>query len=208
MKLDLYKSTGEKKGTVEVSDAMFAVKVNPELMRLALVRQQGNARKAIAHTKTRADVRGGGKKPWRQKGTGRARSGSTRSPVWPGGGVAFGPKSNRNFETRMPKTARRGALFSALSQQAQGANIFALEEPKMDSPKTKTFVSLLKKLPVKRSALLVLPERNRNLEKSAANVPNVTPILVNYLNVFDVLKHEKIMFLAPALKKAEELFLK
>ena len=108
----------------------------------------------------------------------------------------------------MPKTARRGALFSALSQQVQGANVFALEEFKMDSPKTKTFAALLHKLPFKRSVLMVLPEGNRNLEKSAGNLPNVTPILVNYLNVFDVLKHEKVMFLAPALKKAEELFLK
>ncbi len=208
MKLDLYQSTGVKKGTVEVSDDLFKAKVNHELMRLALVRQQGNARVAIADVKNRAEVRGGGKKPWKQKGTGRARAGSSRSPVWHGGGVAFGPKSNRNFSTRMSKNSRRAALFGALSQAAAADHIFALESFDAKAPKTKTFTDLLKKLPVERSLLIVIPEKNRILEKSAGNLPHVKTILVNYLNLFDILKYDKIMFLVPALKKAEELFLK
>lgn len=210
MKLDLYKSTGEKKGVLEASDTMFGAPVNAELIRLALVRQQANARRSTADTKNRAEVRGGGKKPWRQKGTGRARAGSSRSPVWPGGGVAFGPRSERNYKKRMPKQARRSALFAALSQQAAAQNVFALEAfkaPAEGGPKTKTFTALMGKLPVKRSLLVVIPAHDRILEKSAGNLPNVKTILANYLNVFDVLRYEKIMFLESAIKKAEELFL-
>ncbi len=208
MKLDLYLQSGEKKGTVDAPDAMFKAPVRAELMRLALVRQQAGARQANAHTKTRAEVRGGGKKPWKQKGTGRARAGSSRSPVWKGGGVAFGPRNVRNYAQRMNKSPRRAALFSAVSQQVAASNVFALEAFKTDTPKTKVFAGLLKKLPVKRSLLVVMGEKDKVLEKSAGNLPQVKTILVNYLNIFDILKYEKVMFLKSAIKKAEELFLK
>ena len=208
MKIDLYQQSGEKKGAVEISDKMFGAKVNDELMRLCVVRQLSNARQANAHTKTRAEVRGGGKKPWRQKGTGRARFGSTRNPIWKGGGVAFGPRNVRNYEKMMPKKARRLALFSGLSQKASGKAIFALDKFDVKAPKTKDFTALLSKLPAGRSLLVVLAEKNINLEKSAKNIPNVKTILVNFLNLHDLLKYEKVMFMEPALKKAEELFLK
>lgn len=207
MKLDLYQQSGEKKGTVEASDAIFNAPINDELVRLATLRQQANARVAIAHTKSRGEVRGGGKKPWRQKGTGRARFGSTRNSAWVGGGIAFGPRSNRNFSKRMNKQARRAALFSALSSQAADGNVFALDSFKAATPKTKTFAGLLGKLPKGRSFLVVIPEKDAILEKSAGNIANVKTILVNYLNPFDILLHEKIMFLESSLKKAEELFL-
>lgn len=208
MKLDLYQQSGEKKGTVDVSDKIFAAPINDELMRLALIRQLSNARQANAHVKTRSEVRGGGKKPWRQKGTGRARFGSSRNPIWRHGGVAFGPRNNRNYEKQMPKQARRNALFSALSQKTADQNIFALDQFQAEVPKTKDFVTLLKKLPMNRSLLVVLAAKDASLEKSASNLPNVKTILVDFLNLHDLLKYEKVMFMESALKRAEELFIK
>ncbi len=208
MKIDLYQQSGEKKGTVNLNETIFNSPVNDELMRLALIRQLANARSgSIAHTKTRADVRGGGKKPWRQKGTGRARFGSSRNPIWRSGGVAFGPRNNRNYEKAMPKKARRLALFSGLSQKASENHIFALDSFKIDAPKTKEFISLMTKLPVDRSLLIVVTSKDQVFEKTVSNVPNAKIILVNYLNLHDILKYEKVMFMEDALKKAEELFL-
>jgi large subunit ribosomal protein L4 len=208
MKLDLYQQSGEKKGTITVSDKMFGAPINEELMRLALMRQLSNVRQVSAHTKIRSEVRGGGKKPWRQKGTGRARFGSTRNPIWRGGGVVFGPRNERNFEKNMPKKARRAALFSGLSQKANEKQIFALDKFEVKEPKTKEFKALVEKFPVKHSLLIVVAEKDVNLEKSANNLPNVKVILVDYLNLHDLLKYEKVMFIESAFKKAEELFLK
>lgn len=208
MKIDLYTQKGEKKGTVDASDAIFKAPVHEELVRLALIRQMSNARQPIAHTKTRGEVRGGGKKPWRQKGTGRARFGSSRNPIWVGGGVAFGPRNTRNFEKNMTKKARQQALFSVLSQKTEDGEIFALDSYKTDTPKTKEFAALVSKLPTGRSILVVMDKKNEGLEKAASNLPNVKTILVNYLNPHDLLKYEKVMFLEAAFKKAEELFLK
>ncbi len=208
MTIDLYEQSGNKKGEIEVNKKIFAAPLREELMRLAVIRQLANARQVCAHVKKRGDVRGGGKKPWKQKGTGRARFGSSRNPIWRGGGVAFGPSNKRNFKKAMPKKARRAALFSGLSQKASQKSIFALNQFKIKSPKTKEFIKLLEQLPVKKSLLIILNEKDRNLEKSVSNLPNVKAILVNYINLHDLLKYEKIMFMEPALKKAEELFLK
>ena len=208
MKIDLYAQSGDKKGTVDVSDAMFKVKVNDELIRLSVIRQLASKRRATAHVKTRAEARGGGKKPWRQKGTGRARFGSSRNPIWRGGGVAFGPRNVRNFVLEMPKKARRLALFSCLSQKASDSKVFALDSYKADSPKTKDFTAMVKKLPSGRSLLIVLEKKDDVMEKSASNLPNVKTILVDYLNPHDLLSHDNIMFMEPSLKRAEEIFLK
>lgn len=194
------------KGTVEASDILFKAPVNEELVRLALVRQMANARQATAHVKTRGEVRGGGKKPWRQKGTGRARVGSSRNPVWRGGGVAFGPRNTRNYSLRMSQRARQGALYSLLSSKAAEKNVFALEAFETSQPKTKDFAQLLSKLPQHRSLLVVMAEKNEGLQKSANNLPHVKTLLVNYLNPHDLMKYEKVMFLEASLKKAEELF--
>ena len=207
MKIDLYTQSGEKKGTVDVSDAMFKVVVNDELIRLSVIRQLANRRQASAHVKTRAEVRGGGRKPWRQKGTGRARFGSSRNPIWRGGGVAFGPRNVRNFSLDMPKKARRSALFSCLSQRVADSKVFALDVYKADSPKTKDFAAMVAKLPAGRSLLIVLEKKDEVLEKSANNLPNVKTILVDYLNPHDLLTYDNIMFMEPSLKRAEELFL-
>jgi len=207
MKIDLYTQKGEKKGTVDAPDAMFKAEINEELLTLAVLRQTANARQPIAHTKSRGDVRGGGRKPWRQKGTGRARFGSSRNPIWRGGGIAFGPKSDRNHTKNMTKKARRVALFSCLSAKAGNNEVLALDKFDVKQPKTKEFAQMVSKLPVERSLLVVLDEKDTNLEKSANNMPHVKVILVNYLNPHDLLKYEKVMFLEPAIKKAEELFL-
>ncbi len=208
MKIDLYEQSGSKKGSVDVSDAMFKVVVNDELIRLSVIRQLANRRQAGAHVKTRAEVRGGGKKPWRQKGTGRARFGSSRNPIWRGGGIAFGPRNVRNFSLDMPKKARRSALFSCLSQKAADSKVFALDAYKAKAPKTKDFAAMVEKLPAGRSLLIVLDKKDEVLEKSASNMPNVKTILVDYLNPHDLLSYDNIMFMEPSLKKAEELFLK
>jgi large subunit ribosomal protein L4 len=207
MKIDLYTQAGDKKGSVDVSDKLFKAPVNEELVRLSVLRQTANARPNLAHVKTRAEVRGGGKKPWRQKGTGRARFGSSRNPIWRGGGIAFGPRNVRNFSLSMSKQARRNALFSCLSYKAQENKTFALDAYKADQPKTKDFSELVKKLPVERSLLVVLSEKDAVVQKSAANLPNVKVILVDYLNPYDLLHYDSVMFMESSLKRAEELFL-
>ena len=208
MKIDLYEQSGEKKGTLDVSDAMFKAKVNDELIRLTVIRQLANRRQANAHVKTRAEVSGGGKKPWRQKGTGRARFGSSRNPIWRGGGIAFGPRNVRNYALEMPKQARRAALFSCLSQRAAENKVFALESYEADTPKTKDFAALMEKLPSGRSLLVILEKKDAAIEKSAGNIPEVKTILVDYLNPHDLLTYDNIMFMKPSIKRAEEIFLK
>ena len=208
MKIDLYQQSGEKKGTVDASDKLFKAKIKEELMRLVLVRQLANARQSNAHTKTRGEVRGGGHKPMKQKHTGRARQGSSRSPLWPGGGIAFGPRSNRNYTLQLPRNAVRGALCSALSQKAAERSVIALDTFSVKTPKTKEFATLFKKLPVKRSLLVVTAEKDAGLEKSARNLPKTKVVLVDYLNLHDLMKYTTVLFLESALKRAETLFAK
>ena len=207
MTVDVYNQKNQKVGEAELPDTIFAVKWNPDLVHQVLTAQSANHRVPFAHAKGRGEVRGGGKKPWRQKGTGRARFGSSRNPIWRGGGIVFGPIGEANYSKNLPKKARRLALFSSLSQKATEGSVFVLDSFEVKTPKTKVFMDMVGKLPVERSLLVVLSEKDSNLEKSANNLPNVKTILVNYLNIFDLLKYEKIMFLEPALKKAEELFL-
>lgn len=206
MNIVLYSQTGEKVKDIGVSDELFDAEVNEGLMHQALVRQHANARVSLAHTLTKGETRGGGAKPYRQKGTGRARQGSVRNPHYKGGGVAMGPRNVRNFEKDMPKKQRRKALFSALTLKAKDGNISALNKYETKEIKTKNFVEMLNKLPGARSTLVVLDAKNEVLQKSASNIPNVKTLLVNYLNMADLLKYEKVIFLESALKKAEEIF--
>ena len=207
MNIDLYSQKGEKLKALKVSDALFDAEVNEGLMHQALVRQHSNARVNLAHTLTRGEVRGGGAKPYRQKGTGRARQGSVSNPHYKGGGVAMGPRSVRNFEKDMPKKQRRKALFSALTLKAKDGAVLALDKYEAKEIKTKDFAEMLNKLPEARTTLVVMHEKNEILQKSANNLPNVKTLLVNYLNIADLLKYEKVLFLEPALKKAEEIFI-
>lgn len=207
MNIDLYSQAGEKLKAIKVADEIFNTEVNEGLMHQAYVRQLSNARYNLAHTLTKGEVRGGGAKPYRQKGTGRARQGSIRNPHYKGGGVAMGPRNVRNFEKDMPKKQRRKALFSALSLKAGKNGIIALDKYEAKEIKTKNISEMLTKLPVSRSVLIVISEKNLVLQKSANNLPNVKTLLVNYLNVADLLKYDQVLFLQDALKKAEEIFL-
>jgi large subunit ribosomal protein L4 len=206
MKVDLYTQKGEKKGQVELKKEYFEVPYNEDLIHQALIRQHANARSTVAHTKTRGEIRGGGRKPFRQKGTGSARQGSRRNPHFRGGGVVFGPRNTRNFSVDMPKKQRRKALFSALSAKASEKAIFALENYESEGIKTKLFAEMVGKLPIERNALFVIAEKNPVIQKSSANIQNVKTILVNYLNIADLQKYRNVVFLKDAIAKMEEHF--
>lgn len=205
--IDMYNQAGEKAGNLELNKDIFERAVNEGLIHQMLVLQQSNARYNLASALTRAEVRGGGRKPFKQKGTGRARQGSIRAPHYKGGGVVFGPTGIENYSVQMPKKQRRAALFSLLSSKAQDQALFALESYTGEIS-TKSFGELIKKLPVERNVLFVLAERNEVIEKSARNIPTVKTVLASYLNVADLLKFRKICFVKGAEKKLEEVFLK
>lgn len=206
MNIPLYDQSGKQKGTVVANDAMFAIEWVPGLVHEALIRQQANARRSTAKTLTRADVRGGGRKPYRQKGTGRARQGSITAPHYRGGGVVFGPTGRENYEVRMPKKMRRKALFSTLSLRASENQVAALESFVLEKPKTKEMVEFLKVFPGARNILVIFAKKDLVLEKSTANIPNVELLSVQYLNVADILKADVVLFIQDALQKAEEIF--
>lgn len=209
LKVDLYNQKGEKKGQVEVSEEIFGRKFNQDLVHQALVRQHANARLGmIAHTKTKGEVSGTGKKPFRQKGTGNARQGSLRNPHQVHGGVAFGPRNTRNYSRMMPKKQRRAALFCALSEKMTAGKIIALDEYGADKIKTKSFVEMLHKLPIETDVLMVVPGKDEKITKSSRNLPFVKTIQVNYLNIADLQKYDHLLFLEEALKKMEDVFLK
>lgn len=207
VKAQVYNQKGESKGDITLNSDIFGVAVNEGLMHQALVRQLANSRSAIAHVKTRGEVRGGGRKPHRQKGTGRARAGSSRISQWRGGGTTFGPRNTRNFSKAMPKKQRRKALFCALSSKANENGILILEKYDSDKIKAKDFAELIKKLPIERNVLVVIPSKNEVIQKSSRNLTNTKTILANYLNIRDILKYEKVLILKDALDTVEEVFL-
>ncbi len=208
MKFPLYTQEGKQVGTVDGSDTIFGAKVKEHLIHKMLLLQLANKRNPIAHTLTKGEVSGGGKKPRPQKHSGRARQGSTRNPHLIGGGVALGPRSTQNFTQRASKGERRNALFSALASKAQDSLVAALEGFEAKTPKTKMFNEMLAKLPFEKKVLFVLPAKNDLVYRSARNIPRVKTITVNYLNVADLLSYQNIVFFKDALPKLEEIFLK
>lgn len=207
LKVTLYNQKGEKKGDVQVSEQIFGARFNQDLVHQALVRQLSNARPGVvAHTKTKGEVRGGGRKPFRQKGTGKARQGSIRNPHYIGGGVAHGPLNTRNYQKDMPKKQRRLALFSALSAKFKENKVLALDKYEGDM-KTRPFMEMLHKLPIDKDVLVVIPSRNDIIQKSSHNLPFTKTLLVNYLNIADLQKYDSVLFLEEALAKMEDLFL-
>ena len=206
MNIPLYSQEGAKTGDVEVSEKIFGVKPNKALIHKILLLQLSNRRSPIAHTLTKGEVSGGGKKPYAQKHTGRARQGSTRNPHFRGGGVAFGPRNARNFELRAPKNERRQALFSALSDKLKEGHVAALEQYVSESPKTKLFAAMLKKLPFGKKVLFVLPGKDEKFVRGSRNIPRVKSVAVNYINIADVLNHTDVVFLKEALPKLESTF--
>ncbi len=192
MKAPLKNMQGQEVGTVELPDEIFNIEPNQAVMHQALVRQLANKRQGTHKTKTRGEVRGGGRKPWRQKGTGRARQGTIRAPQWRGGGTVFGP-SPRSYAKRMPRKMRRLALRSALSVKAGDEQIVVLDELSFDAPRTKDMVAVLDALGVERNALLLLPEANDTIELSARNLPYVKTLRATYINVRDLLGYQTVI---------------
>ncbi len=185
-----------------LKDEIFSLKARPHLLHETVRMQLANRRAGTAATKSKGFVRGGGKKPWRQKGTGRARSGSIRSPIWVGGGTIFGPQP-RDYSYRMPRTARRKALLSALSLKNQDGKIIVVDKLEPEQPKTKIMAKALGDLKV-QSVLIVIPEADQNIERAARNLPKVKVLRVDGLNVYDLLRYEHLILTAGALKLLEE----
>ncbi|TYP50308.1 50S ribosomal protein L4 [Thermosediminibacter litoriperuensis] len=204
-KVALYNMQGQQVGEVELSDSVFGVEVKPEVMHQVVLSYLANQRVGTAYTKTRAEVRGGGRKPWRQKGTGRARHGSIRSPLWRKGGIVFGPKP-RSFRYTLPKKLKRFALKSALSAKVKDNEIIVLDRLTMETPKTKEMVKVLSNLKAGTKSLIVLDAPDVNVVKSARNIPGVTTTTVNTLNAYDILNHDKLIMTVDAVKRVEEVY--
>ncbi|HBG02565.1 MAG TPA: 50S ribosomal protein L4 [Firmicutes bacterium] len=202
-KVAVFNMEGKQVGELELNDAVFGVEVNQDLMHKVVLSQLANARQGTVATKSRGLVRGGGRKPWRQKGTGRARQGSTRSPQWVGGGLAFGP-TPRDYSYRLPKKARRAALKSALSAKAAAGDIVVLDQLQVDEPKTKVMASMLKTLDVQKP-LLVTAEWDANVELSVRNIPGAVVAKSQGLNVYDILNSQKLVITKDAVTKLEEV---
>lgn len=194
IKVKLYNLQGTVGGELTLSDVVFGVALKSDVVHEAYVAQLANARQSLAHTKTRGEVRGGGKKPWKQKGTGRARHGSTRSPIWVGGGVTFGPRSTRDFTIKVNRKVRRNALRMILSDRVRDDHFIALDALTLPQGKTRLLVQALKSLPAhERQTLIVVDPKNQQIRRAARNIPGVTTIAPNSLNVRDLLRHEFIM---------------
>ncbi|MBC8588127.1 50S ribosomal protein L4 [Paratissierella segnis] len=204
-KVNVYNMLGEQVEEIELSENVFGVEINEHVVYEVVKNQLANKRQGTQSAKTRAEVKGGGRKPWRQKGTGRARQGSINSPQWTGGGVAFAPKP-RDYSYRVPKKVRRLAMKSALTSKVQENEIIVVDELKFDAPKTKEMVKVLNKLNADKKALIVLDAKDVNVIKSASNIPNVQTTLVNTLNVYDILKYNSFIITKDAVRKVEEVY--
>jgi len=204
----VYNQRGEEVGNTRLPKEVFGVKMNSDLVYQVAVSQMANRRQVIAHAKDRAEVRGGGAKPWRQKGTGRARHGSIRSPIWAGGGVTFGPTKERNFQRNIPKKMKRKALLMVLSQKAKDDALIILEKLQISGLKTKEVSKILEKLPCsKKSCLIGLPQYDRNIMLAARNIPETSVMEVRNLNVLDLLSAKYLLIPKDSIKTIEENFL-
>lgn len=200
----LFNKEGQRVGDMELSQSVFAVEINQDAVHQVVVAQLANKRQGNQSTLTRAEVSGGGIKPWRQKGTGRARQGSTRSPQWTHGGVVFAPKP-REYRISVPKSMRKVAMKSVLTSKVVENEIIVLESLDFEAPKTKDVIKMLKALDVKK-ALIVVAESNENVYKSARNIEGIDIIPVNNINIYDILKYEKFVITKEAVSKIEEVY--
>lgn len=202
-KVALYNIKGEQVGELELKDEVFGIEPNEGLIHEVVVMQLANRRVGTASSKTRSEVAGGGRKPWRQKGTGRARHGSIRSPIWKGGGITFGPKP-RSYKYTMPKKAKRLALKSALSSKVKDGKIVVLDSLEMQQPKTKEMAKILDAFKINK-ALVVTSEVDQAVVRSARNIPGVTPTHASGINVYDLVNHDKLVITKDAVAKVEEV---
>lgn len=203
-KVALFKQDGSQAGEIELNESVFGIEPNTHVLHEAVVMQRASMRQGTHAVKNRSDVRGGGRKPWRQKGTGRARQGSIRSPQWVGGGVVFGP-TPRSYSYKLPKKVRRLALKSALSSKVQEENLVVLESLALDTPKTKEVVKMLGALNVNEKALIVTADTDENVVRSANNLQGVKVLTVTEVNVLDLLMHDKLILTKDAAEKAGEV---
>ena len=202
--VSVYNIEGKEVGSIELNDAVFGVEINEHLVHMAVVNQLANNRQGTQSAKTRSEVSGGGRKPWRQKGTGHARQGSTRSPQWTGGGVVFAPKP-RDYSFKMNKKEKKLALLSALTSKVADNKIVVLDEFKLDEIKTKKFAEVMNNLKVSK-ALVVLEGENKNVVLSGRNIPTVKVSAINEINTYDVLKYDTLVVTKAAVEKLQEVY--
>ncbi len=200
----VYNTEGKEVDKLELNDAVFGVEINEHLVHMAVVAQLANKRQGTQSAKTRAEVRGGGRKPWRQKGTGHARQGSTRSPQWTGGGVVFAPKP-RDYSVKLNKKEKANAIKSVLTSKVNEEKFIVLDEFKLDEIKTKKFVEVMNNLEVAK-ALVVTKDNDQNIVLSAKNVPDVKTALTNTINVYDILKYDTVVITKDAVAAIEEVY--
>ncbi|MBB6734950.1 50S ribosomal protein L4 [Cohnella zeiphila] len=204
-KVNVYNVSGSQVGELELADNIFGVTPNTHVLHSAVVLQQASVRQGTHKTKGRSEVRGGGRKPWKQKGTGRARQGSIRSPQWKGGGIVFGP-TPRSYGFKLPRKVRRLAIKSALSSKVVGNEIIVLDALSLAQPKTKEFAAILNNLKVERKALVVTADFEENVALSARNIPGVKFVSATGINVLDIMVHDKLIITKDAVAKVEEVF--
>ena len=203
--IKVYSQTGAEVSTMELDESVFGAEYRQALIHQVVVAQLNNKRQGTKSTLTRTEVRGGGIKPWRQKGTGRARQGSIRSPQWTGGGVVFAPKP-RDFSQKINKTAKRVALVSALSAKLSDGNMIVVDKIQLENAKTKEMAAVIKALGVEKRALLVVTDEDAAVVRAARNIPDVTTIASELINVYDVVANEKVIATQAAVKKIEEAY--
>jgi large subunit ribosomal protein L4 len=212
VKINVYNQKAENVGTLDLSDKIFKVALNNDLLHQAVISQMANERQVLAHTKTKAEVSGGGKKPWKQKGTGRARVGSSRSPIWRGGGIIFGPRNERNFKKNINQKMKQKAMFMALSDKVNNNTLVVLEKLDMPEFKTKTFNAMLTGLEKKvlndarRNSLVINDQKDEKVKYSGRNLKGVEIINLENLNLVDVLKYKNLILTSEAVKKLEERY--
>ena len=204
-KIDVYNIEGKKVSDIELADSVFGIEPNEKIVHSVLVNYLANQRQGTANTKTRAEVSGGGRKPWKQKGTGRARQGSIRAPQWFKGGIALGPKP-RDYRYTVNKKERRLAIRSVLSSKVLENNLVVVDSLAFNEIKTKNMVNALTNLKVEGKTLIVLPEKNENVQKSARNIEGAKTSLVNTINVYDLLKYSKLVLTVDSVKNLEEVY--
>lgn len=204
-KVNVYNQLGEVVGDIELNEAIFGIEVNEHVVYEVVKNHLANRRQGTQSAKTRAEVRGGGRKPWRQKGTGRARQGSIRAPQWKGGGVAFAPKP-RSYRYSVPKKVRRLAMKSVLSSKVLEGELRILDALTIDAFSTKKAKEILKNLSLETKTMIVLPEGNDMIIKSFANLPKVETVVVDYMNVYDLMRFDNLVIVKDALSKIEEVY--
>lgn len=204
-KVKLYNFEGKEVGSIDLDSSIFGVKIKPTVVQQMAVAQAHNSRKIVAHTKDRSEVRGGGKKPWSQKGTGRARHGSSRSPLWSGGGITFGPNAERNYAVKINKKQKQVAMRMVLTDKVMSENLVALESYDLKEAKTKSLNQALQKLPVKnQSVLIVTKPADKNIILAAQNLPKVSTISYGSLNIVDLLKYKYLLVSKELINKIQE----